>query len=54
MAKKEKENRDELVVSTAVTEDSLSYDQLSGNSAKLSPSAKSPLGMTYKELHDGL
>ena len=54
MAKKENGNKENLVVSTAVTEDSLSFDQLSGNSVKLSPSAKSPLGMTYKELHDGL
>ena len=54
MSKKENGNKENLVVSTAVTEDSLSFDQLSGNSVKLSPSAKSPLGMTYKDLHDGL
>ena len=54
MAKKESGNKDNPSVSIAVTEDSLSYDQLSGNTAKLPQSAKSPLGLTYKELHEGL
>ena len=49
-----KKDRVVLGSPTAVTEDSLSNDKLSRNSGKLPASAKSPLGMTYRELHEGL